>query len=163
MYKSQLRRELIARRKNMSDSVKEAKDCAIFEELVKKITDLKIELVLTYYSTNIEVDTHRLIDYCFVNNIRAAIPVIIDDAVRFFCIENLEDIGEEIVDFTNSVCIVPALAYNSGNRRIGYGGGYYDRFLKNYTGYKIGLCYEEFIMEIPVEEHDEGVDSVIWK
>jgi len=157
--KVELRRELIKKRRSAAN--KAEKDSAVFEQLIALPQLKKAELVLTYVSTEIEVDTRRLIDYCFENKIALAVPGIVDEKMRFFQLLNWE-IGNEIFDFSNSICIVPALAYDKSNRRLGYGGGYYDRFLKDYTGYKIGLCYEEFMLDIPVEEHDEGVDIVLW-
>lgn len=48
---------------------------------------------------------------------------------------------EKLTDFTGSLCIVPALMYDLKGYRLGYGGGYYDRFLSGYDGYKIGITY----------------------
>jgi len=159
--KSQLRKELILRRKNLID--KSARDSAIFKELVEKIKGF--DLVLTYYSTPIEVDTHRLIEFCFLNKIKVALPVIVDEEMKFYCLtDDWEfDFNCQLSTVNRQLCVVPGLAYDKNNRRIGYGGGYYDRFLRDFSGYKIGLCYEEFMMDIPYEEHDEKVDLVIWK
>jgi 5-formyltetrahydrofolate cyclo-ligase len=161
MNKSNLRKELIAKRKSITD--KSQKDTQIYKNLIALPQFTKARSVLTYVSTSIEVDTKRLIEHCFNRNIPVAIPVIIDETMRFFRIDNLEDFPEnEFTDFTDSICIVPALAYNRDNYRLGYGGGFYDRFLRNYSGVKIGLCYEEFLTDIPVEEHDERVDIIVW-
>ena len=69
--------------------------------------------------------------------------------------------GEEITDFTDSVCITPALSFDEKGYRLGYGGGYYDRFLADYTGVSVGICYEEFIGGIVTEEYDLPVDIVV--
>jgi len=158
--KSVLRKELIEKRRNISD--KASKDLAIFERMIALPEFINAKLVLMYVSTSIEVDTRRLIDYCFENDINVAVPVIVDEVMRFFLIESLDDIGDEVLVLTNGICVVPGLAFDSRNRRLGYGGGYYDRFLREFSGYKIGLCYDEFIIDIPIEEHDVGVDLVIW-
>jgi len=143
---------------------KASKDKAIFEKIIALPQFARVEntgLVLTYVSTELEVDTRRLIDYCFDNSITVAVPGIADEQMRFFKLESWDTIGDEVMDFTDSICIVPALAYDENNYRLGYGGGYYDRFLREYKGVKIGICYREFIVDIPVEKHDEGVDIVI--
>jgi 5-formyltetrahydrofolate cyclo-ligase len=162
LEKTELRKKLIQKRRDIQD--KTQKDSVIFKNLSTAMLFLKVDLILTYYSTELEVDTHALLDYCFDKNIAAAIPAIIDETMRFFRVEprlgELE-LGEEITHFTNSVCIVPALAYSRNNERLGYGGGYYDRFLRSYAGKKIGLCYKEFVLDIPIEQHDEKVDIVI--
>jgi 5-formyltetrahydrofolate cyclo-ligase len=158
--KAEFRRELISRRRNMTD--KSEKDSAIFMKLVGEIAGAG--LVLTYVSTKIEVDTKRLIEHCFENNIDVAIPAIVDDEMQFYYLNRDWTLGDNcqssIADY--QLCIVPGLAFNQAGYRLGYGGGYYDRFLKNFPGVKIGLCYGEFMMDIPTQEHDERVDRVIW-
>ena len=69
--------------------------------------------------------------------------------------------GEEITDFSNTLCITPALSFNNKGYRLGYGGGFYDRFFEHYDGVKLGICYEEFCGEIPIGEYDIPVDTVV--
>jgi 5-formyltetrahydrofolate cyclo-ligase len=158
--KAALRKQLIAKRRTLAG--KSEKDSAIFDKLIRLPEFAGIDLVLTYVSTSIEVDTLRLIEHCFAHGIAVAVPAIIDEEMRFFRIANLREIGDMVTVFDNSLCIVPGLAFDKSNRRLGYGGGYYDRFLRDYRGYKLGICYSEFIIDIPTEEHDEKVDKVIW-
>ena len=159
--KSDLRKELIAKRRTMQG--KSAKDRKIFDKLVALPQFQKAELILTYYSTEIEVDTLKIIDYCFKQGKKVALPAIVDETMQFYDItEDLDLDNCQLSTVNCQLCIVPGLAFNKDGKRLGYGGGYYDRFLRDYPGVKIGLCYEEFIMEIPVEKHDEGVDIVIW-
>ena len=64
---------------------------------------------------------------------------------------------------SDSVCIVPGLAFTEEGGRIGYGGGYYDEFiLDNPDIYTIGLIYEELIVgELPLMQHDLRVDMIV--
>lgn len=57
--------------------------------------------------------------------------------------------------------VVPGLAFNQQGYRIGYGGGYYDRFLPQTIGRKVGFCYSQFVREFPVAPWDQPVDLVI--
>lgn len=58
--------------------------------------------------------------------------------------------------------LVPALCYDLSCRRLGQGGGYYDRYLSDYGGRTVGLCRERLLQkELPVEEHDRAVDLVL--
>ena len=58
--------------------------------------------------------------------------------------------------------LVPALCYDLSCRRLGQGGGYYDRYLADYGGRTMGLCRERLLQkELPVEEHDRAVDLVL--
>lgn len=55
--------------------------------------------------------------------------------------------------------LVPGLAFDRSGKRLGRGGGYYDRLLANFEGLRVGICFEEVIFNrIPVEHHDEVVD-----
>ena len=63
---------------------------------------------------------------------------------------------------TDILCIVPGLCFDKNGSRIGYGGGYYDRFLKDFCGVVMGLCYDEcFLESIPRDEHDISVDLIL--
>ena len=58
--------------------------------------------------------------------------------------------------------LVPALCYDRLCRRLGQGGGYYDRYLAGYGGATVGLCREGLLQEaVPVEAHDRPVDCVL--
>ena len=63
---------------------------------------------------------------------------------------------------SDSLCFVPGLAFDEQNYRIGFGKGYYDKFLGNYRGITAGICPEYCMAEsLPHEEHDRAVDYVI--
>ncbi|MGN0180278.1 MAG: 5-formyltetrahydrofolate cyclo-ligase, partial [Monoglobaceae bacterium] len=58
--------------------------------------------------------------------------------------------------------IVPAIAFDLRRQRMGYGGGYYDRYLSEYVGFSVGLAYSECITEcLPTDEYDRCADAVI--
>lgn len=66
-------------------------------------------------------------------------------------------------DFSqNTVCIVPAIAYDKEGHRIGYGKGYYDRFLRRFKGTKIGVVFSELVFDtLPRGKYDNAVDILI--
>ena len=58
--------------------------------------------------------------------------------------------------------IVPLVGYNQNNYRLGYGGGYYDRYLKNYNGYTIGLAYTfQYLKDYQPEFFDIPLNQII--
>jgi 5-formyltetrahydrofolate cyclo-ligase len=60
------------------------------------------------------------------------------------------------------IIIVPAIAFDRTGNRLGRGGGFYDAYLRNFDGPKIGICKElQLVDELPIEEHDVKVDFVI--
>jgi 5-formyltetrahydrofolate cyclo-ligase len=60
--------------------------------------------------------------------------------------------------------IVPGLAFDDRNQRLGYGGGYYDDFMKQYPhAHKLGICYPfQKVKQVPVELHDLKIDDVLY-
>ena len=85
--KKALRKELINRRKAMDLSEKALADADIFEQLKPLVN--KARAVFTYASTEIEVDTRRLIDYCLAKKIPVALPVSGDEELLFFYINRI--------------------------------------------------------------------------
>lgn len=62
----------------------------------------------------------------------------------------------------NAVCIVPALVYDKKGYRLGYGKGYYDRYLGSFNGSKVGMIYTDFILDqLPRGRFDLSVDFMV--
>lgn len=163
IVKNRLRSEIKAMRRGLDRETKAELDEGVFRNLLKNGEFLKARTVLVYKSTGIEVGTERIIEYCLENNIRTALPRCLENhAMNFYyydgstpleksaygIYEPSEDAENEVRDFRGSVCIVPALAFDREGYRLGYGGGYYDRFLARHTEVlPIGICYSENIKE----------------
>ncbi len=170
--KRQLRKELIARRKAMNSDEKKSADLDIFEQ-VKPLLN-KASAVFTYASTDIEVDTWRIIDYCLGNKIPLALPVSGDAELTFFYIDAVDELkkGRFNIDEPpqtlkaksdkHSLCVVPALCADGKGLRLGYGKGYYDRFLSGFEGTSVILCYKSFKCEVPAEPHDIKADFTLF-
>lgn len=171
--KRSLRKQLIAKRREMLSAVKNAADENIFLQLVPLLASA--DIVFTYVSTEIEVETRRLIQYCFDNNVRVAVPVSGDTELDFYEIHAFAelDIGRygilEPSDMSStaaaterSLCIVPALCADGNGYRLGYGKGYYDRFLSRFPGKSVIICYSDHKMTVPTETHDKKADLTIF-
>lgn len=159
---------------------KSALDRDIFENLIHHIDFRNYKSILCYVSFGIEVDTRMLIDYLQEKNMPLYAPKCYthDKSMRFFSINNtdslisgeykgilepIEDTSNELLDFSNCLCIVPALAFDNQGYRLGWGGGYYDRFLaSNSDIFKVGLTYNSCMTEtIPKDIYDISVDIVV--
>jgi len=171
MKKEFLRKKYKEKRDNIKNKV--TKDNLIYQKVINNKDILSSKTLLIYISINSEVDTIKIINY-FLNTKNIAVPKIIDNNMYFCYITNLNDLtpgkynipeptNENIVtDFDNAICIVPGICYDKENYRIGYGKGYYDRFLSKNKIKTIGLCYKECMIEkIDNDKYDYKIDEVI--
>ncbi len=171
--KKALRKELIAKRRVMATEEKGKADGRIFQKLLPLLK--KASSVLTYVSTEIEVGTVSILEYCFENGIPVAVPVSGDSELSFFEIRSFSELSEgrfgileptarerEFIPDEKTLCIVPALCADGEGLRLGYGRGYYDRYLDGFAGISVILCYNSFKMEVPSEAHDRRADITIF-
>ncbi len=176
--KKQFRKAMLQKRKQLCDSETAVKNSAITEKLLSLEKVQSAELILPFVSAKGEVGTREFIARCLDAGKTVAVPRCIDGSNMEFCvIHTFDDLEKgmygidepkqhcEIIsaeNAENSVLIVPALCFNAKGYRLGYGKGYYDRFISRYKGYTVGVCYDEFLTEeIPVDEYDRCVDIVI--
>ena len=171
MKKEFLRKKYKEKRDNIKNKV--TKDNLIYQKVINNKDILSSKTLLIYISIKSEVDTIKIINY-FLNTKNIAVPKIIDNDMFFCYVTNLNELtsgkynipeptNENIVtDFDNAICIVPGICYDKENYRIGYGKGYYDRFLSKNKIKTIGLCYKECMIEkIDNDKYDYKIDEVI--
>ncbi len=173
LTKKELRKTLLAERRGLDKSYRQERDIMIYNNLIDLPELAEADTVLTYVSTEIEVDTIYLIDTLLRSGFTVGVPKCEGKTMRFIEIDSLCDLetgaygilepkGDKVIDdFEGSVCITPALAFDEEGYRTGYGGGYYDRFLADYTGISVGICYEQFIRPVIKEEHDLNVNIIV--
>ena len=177
--KIKLRNSIKKQRQNFSIKIKNNLDKKIQRNLYKIWQYKRSELVLTYVSKEIEVDTINIIKKALQDGKKVAVPICIVDGclMDFHYITSIEDdlengaFGvlepivekcEKVTDFSNAVCIVPGFSFDSKGFRLGYGKGYYDRFLNNFNGVTIGLCYSSCVRwELPHGYYDKEVDFLV--
>lgn len=170
--KQKLRKELISFRKSMNPEKKAFADMDIFEQ-IKPFLD-KAGSVFTYASTEIEVDTRRIIEYCLENNIPTALPVSGETELSFYYIKTANELsrGRYNIDEpprtfpanadSETLCIVPALCADGKGLRLGYGKGYYDKFLSGFCGTSVILCYKSCKREVPAEPFDIKANFTVF-
>lgn len=177
-YKKQLRAQYKAIRKSMNADDKSSADTEILQSVLKQYKYINCETVITYVSTAIEVDTRSLITYSLKIGKKVAVPRCVPNTreMEFYYINSLDELSSGtfgvdepcpdksklVSDFNNSICIVPALSYDRYGYRLGYGGGYYDRFLSKYNGYTVGICYDSCINKKLIHgRYDRATNIVI--
>lgn len=155
--KQRLRDETKHWRSSISPSEKERLDSRIFRKLTGLREYAACRTVLTYVSKPIEVDTLRFIEASLAQGKRVAAPRCVEGSRRmeFYLIRSLADLAPQtfgvlepirdrcrlLTEFRDCICVVPAFAYDREGYRLGYGAGYYDRFLSRFPGPKIGVIY----------------------
>ena len=173
MNKQILRKKYKDIRRNIKD--KEEQDNIIFNKVINLEEYKQSDLILIYVSLKDEVDTIELIKYSLKIGKKVAVPKCEDNDIIFYYINSIKDLEEgkfgilepktnkKVINFNNSICIIPGVAFDKQNNRIGYGKGFYDRFLENYNGIKIGLTYKECVCDkIDSEINDVKMDKVIF-
>ena len=170
MLKSDLRIKHLSIRKNMSVEERNRFSALIFNRLIQLAK--YHERIGVYISMDHEVDTRRFIDWCLLNNKHVYVPKIVNKQMIFIEIHSLDDclinkmgILEPIINTPTSdeieLMIVPMLAYNERNYRLGYGKGYYDQYLKTSNAYRLGICFSmNFEPELFEQEHDEKLAQI---
>ena len=177
LTKSQLRAELKAMR---ADIAKNGYSKVAGDAISLCISALEhfesADTVLMFYPVISEVDILALVEIATARGKRIAFPRslsggILDfryvrsiadmTSVRYGIPEPSDD-AEPVAELSRSICITPALAFDTDGYRIGYGGGYYDRFLLDYEGYSIGVAYDALILDtLPRVDTDLPVDIII--
>ncbi len=174
--KNALRKELREIRKYDSD--KKCKDNHICRLFLESNLLFKVDIVFMYYSVSDEVDTSALISELRNKNIVVAFPKCTDNEGNMIfylvasddgLIDGMYGIKEPdtsrctaAVPTENSLCVVPALSFDLQGYRLGYGKGYYDRFLEKFTGASVGLCRENCLRDyLPRNEFDKKVDFLV--
>ncbi len=173
--KEALRKFLINRRSELGSSIDFQRN--ILNNIKPLIEEIENEYIGTYISFRDELDTKKLNQYLLERELNLALPAIDFQTkeINFFMyhentelIENkftiLEPKNKDKVIFPK-IILIPLLGYSKSGFRLGYGGGYYDKYLsKNGIGEvkKIGIAFSfQEVEEIPVEDHDERLDWIL--
>lgn len=177
MDKKQIRKELKEKRKNVPKDKK-----AIYDiEIGRKITEIdyykNAQQVLIFASVGDEFDTGYIIEKCRKDKKTLFFPICLDNQgkMEFFRVDSDKDLQigmynipepkpscEKYISKENDLIIVPCLSVDKKGYRIGYGKGYYDRFLKDFKGVSICPCYKELLTDrLPTDEYDVKINILI--
>ena len=174
MNKSQIRNKIIKIRKKKFN-----KDLKI--NLGKFISFLKIDKlnfksIGGYYPSNYEIDDLDILDLLEKKNFKVTLPIIKNDNQMNFYSWSRNDplkinkfgIPEPVSSkiFYPDILLVPLVAYDSSLNRLGYGGGYYDRYIEKIEKIKkvtkIGLAFSfQKISSIPINQYDKKLDFIV--
>ena len=150
----------------------------------KKLTELFLateeyraaKTIYGYLPYNQEVRTIPLLRQALLDGKQVAVPKVYGDEMRFILLPDLDRVTRgysgipepvddgPVADDPTALVLMPGLAFDKDGRRIGYGGGFYDKFLTaEPTHPTVALCYEfQIVPHIPAEEFDIPVGRVLW-
>ena len=160
MEKQEIREYVIKLRKSLTYDTKDLQ-----QKLVERLKSLKN--IAVYYPMLGEIDVTFLrwygFDLCY--------PESFGKEIRFrknpteWRISDLgvhEPINGDYVEIKDiDAAIVPGLVFDKDGYRVGFGGGFYDRWLKGFDGLTLGVCHEKLCMDFPRDEWDVPVKEVI--
>ena len=178
--KEKLRARVLTTREALELDQVEIGGQAILERVLGLRQYRQASLIHSYISSKEnEVDTRELIEISLEQGKRVVVPVLEQGkkTMAHALIESLNELvagpwglvqpdpakanwleEQAVIDLV----VVPGIAFDRRGHRIGFGGGYYDRFLADLQAVKLGLCYDDLVLqEIPNESHDVPMDIVV--
>ena len=172
--KSELRKQVLHEMKAISQEQKQAVDQALTEQLLQHPFYQEAKVIATYLSFPHEFQTQELIEQALRDCKKVLIPKTYPKGRMDFVVYDpqqlvktsfglLEPQGDlEVVDASQIDLIhVPGLAFTTEGYRIGYGGGYYDRYLEHFTGHTLSMVYPCQVQDFIAEVHDIPVQEVL--
>ena len=147
-------------------------------ENLQKCTEFQsADIILLYYPIKNEISPLGIFELCLKMGKKIAFPVCQTETsdLVFRKVTSLHDLApsdfgisepssdcEMITPTENTLCLVPALIFSKKGHRLGYGKGFYDRFLQNFKGKSAGFSYDALLLDaIPYEIHDIPLDLII--
>ena len=172
--KAELRKQVLQEMKALPRQQKQFIDQALTERLLQHPFYQEAEVIATYLSFPHEFQTQELIEQALKDGKKVLIPKTYPKGRMEFVVYDpqqlaktsfglLEPQGDlEVVEPSQIDLIhVPGLAFTTEGYRIGYGGGYYDRYLEHFTGHTLSTVYPCQVQEFNSENHDIPVQEVL--
>ena len=172
--KSELRKQVLQEMKALSREQKQFIDQALTERLLQHPFYQEAKVIATYLSFPHEFQTQGLIEQALKDGKKVLIPKTYPKGRMDFVVYHpqqlvktsfglLEPQGDlEVVDASEIDLIhVPGLAFTTEGYRIGYGGGYYDRYLEHSSGHTLSTVYPSQVQDFIPEKHDIPVQEVL--
>ncbi len=176
-YKQSIRESSKRRRAEMDPELKKRLDLNIAAN-VRALREYRpAKTLLVYVSTPIEVDTKTIIENAWADGKRVAVPRCIPNTrdMEFHYITSFDELSPGsfsvlepsedlpiVTDFSDCLMIVPGMQFDMKGYRLGYGKGYYDRYMVRFKGKSAGICYSDELK--PYMHHgryDRSVDIIV--
>jgi 5-formyltetrahydrofolate cyclo-ligase len=164
--KKAMRERILTERGLIAPQEKASLDSALTRILLGSRLYLRSDTLLCFVSVKNEPDTRVIITRALADGKTVAVPRCsrVSGKMDFVVIDSLDTLisgaygipeppqscAGVLSPACGGLCVVPGLCFDLSGGRLGYGGGYYDRFLKKYSGAAAGICYSRFITASPL-------------
>ena len=173
--KKELRKTMLALRDAMASDEKEKIDSDICAQIERIITNKQLKVVHTYLPMGSEINITPLIEKMLASGITVVNPKALKQRkLQNLVLRSLSELEDGIygtqhpasgIEYTGKIdlFIIPGLAFDKENYRLGYGSGYYDTFLATQPdAYKLGICYPfQLVEKVPTEPHDIQLNEIV--
>ncbi len=176
MDKKALRAEIRAQKRAMTAQEIEEKSAALAEAFYKTAEYKNAKTIYGYLPYNQEVRTTQMLAHALADGKQVAVPKVYGDEMKFILLSDLSQVAkgyagipEPIADGPvaadpTALVLMPGLAFDPEGHRLGYGGGFYDKFLAAEPDHPtLALCYDfQMLPHLDTESYDIPVDRVLW-
>ena len=174
--KARLRKEALALRASLSAEERSEWNGRICDTILRSDAFLSCRTLLCYSPVRGEIDLTPVVEQALSMGKQVAFPVSHTEnyTLTFHPVHSLQELRTgayqipepngtipAIADFSDALCLVPALAFDRDGFRLGYGKGYYDRFLAVFGGHAVGAVYTACLWDrLPRHDTDRSVDQI---
>lgn len=176
MNKQELRRAIRERKRAMTEEEIVERSNALAEKFYHTPAYQAASTIYGYLPYNQEVRTVPMLQRALDDGKRVAVPKVYGEEMRFIYLEDLTQVSKgyagipepiadaPVAEDKQALVLMPGLAFDPQGHRIGYGGGFYDKFLAKEPHHPtLALCYEfQMQAHLDTEEFDIPVDTVLW-
>ena len=176
MDKKELRRTIRERKRAMTEAEIVARSEKLGQLFVQSEAYKAAKTIYGYLPYNQAVRTVPMLEQALKDGKKVAVPKVYGDEMKFLYLDDLTKVSKgyagipepiadgPVADDETALVLMPGLAFDPQGHRVGYGGGFYDKFLAAEPNHPtLALCYEfQLLPELDTEEHDIPVDTVLW-
>ena len=176
MDKTELRREIRALKRAMTEAEIEERSAKLAQLFFASRAYQNAKTIYGYLPYNQEVRTVPMLERALKDGKKVAVPKVYGEEMKFLYLDDLNAVAkgyagipepiadEPVAHDETALVLMPGLAFDPQGHRIGYGGGFYDKFLAAEPNHPtLALCYEfQMLPKLDVEDHDIPVDTVLW-
>ena len=176
--KKELRSKFRKLRASISESDKRLLDDALCRNIILSSEFKKAKTLLCYFPYGSEPNILPIAEKAISEGKQIAFPIITDTENKKMSFHTIPSLSDTVVGAygikepqkdaplallnSDTLCILPALAYDAQGNRLGYGGGYYDRFLSNFAGTSVLAIYSFLYADsLPTDRFDKKADIII--